>query len=65
LRCRGDPCPLEKPRPYHVIRVPIGLPAGVLDSELPCVLIKITRANFPSNIIPIAIEAFEGAKLAD
>jgi asparagine synthase (glutamine-hydrolysing) len=42
LRRRGDPCPLEKPRPYHVIRVSIGLPAGVLGSELPRVLIKIT-----------------------
>ena len=52
LRRRVDPCPLEKPRPYHVIRIPVNWPHGLRESDLRRVCIEIDRGKWPIEYYP-------------
>jgi hypothetical protein len=47
LSRRVDPRPLEKPRSYHVIRVPVDYPRGLGESLINRACIEIDRAKWP------------------
>jgi hypothetical protein len=52
LSRRIDPCPREKPRRYHVIRIPIDYPRGLRESELRRACIEIDRGKWPIEYYP-------------
>jgi hypothetical protein len=44
---RVDPRPLEKPVPYHVIRIPVDWPRGLRESDINRACIQIDRGKWP------------------
>jgi hypothetical protein len=52
LSRRIDPCPREKPRPYHVIRIPTYCARGERESLLRRACIEIERGKWPTEYYP-------------